>query len=220
MDPLPEQPAAHVEFRTERHAAEAAAVDVRDSVVPGEPLVDKRVVGIQQIDHAAVLVDDALDEQLGFFAESLPQIVVEIGEHRTVGTWLCKSRRFSHWPAKFVTSASERGIGQHPLDLLFEDGRIAQLVLARPASSSSSSGMLLHRKNDRREASSRSLMRYFCPGRDAGRLNFFAEHKFGIRQDAAKRHFDALIEQPVVSALLIEAQQHLSVLIVTGRRKA
>ena len=39
----------------QRHAPELIAVDVRDAVVPGEPLVDERVVGGQQVEHAAVL---------------------------------------------------------------------------------------------------------------------------------------------------------------------
>ena len=42
-----------------RHAAEVAAVDVGNAVVPRQPLVDERVVGRQQIEHAAVLAHDA-----------------------------------------------------------------------------------------------------------------------------------------------------------------
>ena len=48
----------------QRHAPEVRAVDVRDAVVPRQPLVDERVVGGQQIDDVAVLADDALEEQL------------------------------------------------------------------------------------------------------------------------------------------------------------
>ena len=47
--PWPEQAATRVDRH--RHAAEVGAVDVRDAVVPGEPLVDERVVGIEQIEH-------------------------------------------------------------------------------------------------------------------------------------------------------------------------
>ena len=50
----------------ERDAAEAAAVDVRDAVVLGEALVQERVVRLQQVEHAAVLAQDALEEQLRF----------------------------------------------------------------------------------------------------------------------------------------------------------
>ena len=56
------------------------AVDVRDAVVLGEPLVDERVIRRQQIEHAAIFVDDAVEEQLDFALERLAQVVVEIRE--------------------------------------------------------------------------------------------------------------------------------------------
>ena len=65
-------------------AAEAAAVDVRDAVVLREPLVEERVVRLQQVEHAAVLAQDALEEQLRLLAERLPQVVVEVGEQPQV----------------------------------------------------------------------------------------------------------------------------------------
>ena len=66
-------------------APEVAAVDVRNAVVLREPLVDERVVRAQQIEHAAVLVHDALEEQLRFAAERLPQVVVEVREQPRIG---------------------------------------------------------------------------------------------------------------------------------------
>ena len=75
---LPEQPAPHVEVGAERHAPEPAAVDVRDPVVPGEPFVDERVIRGQQIQDAAILVDDAVEQELDLAAKRLPQVVVEI----------------------------------------------------------------------------------------------------------------------------------------------
>ena len=45
----------------------------------GQPLVDERVVRGQQIDDAAVLADDAVEEQLDFAPHRLPQRVVEVG---------------------------------------------------------------------------------------------------------------------------------------------
>ena len=61
-------------------AAELAAVDSGDSVVPGQPFVEERVVGRQKIQHGAVFGQDALEEQLGFVLERLPEVVVEIRE--------------------------------------------------------------------------------------------------------------------------------------------
>ena len=47
-------------------AAEVASVDAGDAVVPGQAFVHERVIGCQQIDDAAVLAHDAVEEQLGF----------------------------------------------------------------------------------------------------------------------------------------------------------
>ena len=55
--PLPEEAATHA-VRWQRHPPEAFAVDAGDVVVPGEPLVEERIVGVQQVEHAAILADE------------------------------------------------------------------------------------------------------------------------------------------------------------------
>ena len=77
---LAQQAAAHVELRGQRHAAELRAIDVRDSVVLRQPLVDERVIRGQQIEDAAILMDDAAEEQLDLALVRRPQVVVEIRE--------------------------------------------------------------------------------------------------------------------------------------------
>ena len=67
-------------------------------------------------------------------------------------------RKCSHCPAKLATSASAFGIVQHAPDLAFQHRRILKHDPWPATFSSSSSGMLLQRKNDSREASSKSLM--------------------------------------------------------------
>src|SRR5207237_7093470 len=74
-----EQAAAGIELRAERHAAEVRSVDVRNAVLPREPLVDERIVGRQQIDDVAIFADDALEEQLHLALVALSQLVVPIG---------------------------------------------------------------------------------------------------------------------------------------------
>ena len=105
---LAEQPAA--DAVGERHAPEVAAVDVRDAVVPRQPLVHERVVGGQQLEHAAVLAQLAADEQLGLLLASR-----RAGSRRTPGTASASGTTpaslpsSSHWLAKLSTSACERG---------------------------------------------------------------------------------------------------------------
>ena len=81
---LPQQAAA-LAVPVQRDAPEVAAVHVRNAVVLREPLVQERVVGLEQVEHAAVFAQDALEKQLGFAAERLAQVVVEIGKQPQVG---------------------------------------------------------------------------------------------------------------------------------------
>ena len=58
------------------HAAEPRANHVRDPVVAGQSLVHERVVRREQIDDAAVLPDDGVEQQLGFASHRLEEVVV------------------------------------------------------------------------------------------------------------------------------------------------
>ena len=66
---LPQQPAPRIVGN--RHAPELAAIDVRNSVVPREALIDERVIRIQQIEHVVIFVQDAAEEQLRLFLERM-----------------------------------------------------------------------------------------------------------------------------------------------------
>ncbi len=141
----------------ERDAPEVAAVDARHAVVPRQLFVEERLVGRQQIDDAAVLLQLSVEKQLHLPDERDPQVVVEPGKllvrypasaARRCGSAATASKKFSH------QRRARARVGEHAADLPIEHRRIAQLARGSPASSSSSSGMLLHRKNDRRDASS------------------------------------------------------------------
>src|SRR6185369_4150097 len=54
--------------------------NARDAVVLREALVHERVVGGQQIQHAAIFVEQAGEQELGFFTEGLTQVVIEVRE--------------------------------------------------------------------------------------------------------------------------------------------
>ncbi len=51
-----------------------------DPVVPRQPLVEERVASVDEIEHAAILADDMVDEQLGFAPHRQPQVVLELRE--------------------------------------------------------------------------------------------------------------------------------------------
>ncbi len=142
------------------HAPELVAAHVRDAVVQRQALIDEGVIGRQQIQHAAVFAQDAVDEQLHLALESGAQAGVEVGIDERVGIDACRSRaRAAIRSAKLVTSDSRlcRSASMRRTCSSKTLGSFSLPCSARP--SSSSSGMVLHRKNDRREASSRSLTR-------------------------------------------------------------
>ena len=119
-----------------RDAPEIAALHVGNAVVLGQPLIDERVVGRQQFEHAAILAQDAVEEQLGFPLERR-----RAGSRRNRGTaarpavLASMSRRYSHCAAKLVTSDSERGSASMRRTCCSQNRRIAQLPAAgrRPA---------------------------------------------------------------------------------------
>ncbi len=74
---LRQQPAALIVVG-QRDPPETAAVDPGNAVVPRQPFVDERVVGVQEIDDAAILADGAADKQLGFPLEGLQQAEVVV----------------------------------------------------------------------------------------------------------------------------------------------
>ena len=124
----------------DRDAPEVAALDVGNAVVPGQPFVEEGVVRRQQIQHAAVLAQDAVEQQLRLAPKRLTQALVEIGEQtRGRASTVGRLRRNSHCPAKLVTSACDRASAQHPPHLLLEDaglperavriGEVEQLVI-------------------------------------------------------------------------------------------
>ena len=86
-----------------------------------------------------------------------------------------------------------------------------------PDRRSSSSGMLLHRKKDRREASSRSLTAVDAARGDACRLLLEAEDEPRIDQHARQSRFDARARKlPSLRASLIEAQQRFEIRVANA----
>ena len=123
---LAQQPAPGVVGLAERDAAEPAAGDVRDPVVAREPLVDERVVGRQQVEHAPVLGHEAREEQLGLAAERLPQVVVEIGEPLDDGNVALEAPQGQPLAGEVGGQRRRPRVGQHPPHLALEDPRLAQ----------------------------------------------------------------------------------------------
>ena len=215
---LAEQPAARA-VRPKRHAPEVAALDVRDAVVPREPLVDERVVGAQQVERAAVLAHDARRRRARSRAASAcAQRVVEVRE-----TALHRHRRLE--VAQIQPLAGEvrdervgARVRQHPPHLRARapPGRAARR--APPASSSSSSGMLLHRKNESRDASSRSLMRYGVSGATSAGSRSTRNRNSGLTSRPLQRRARCRRRSRLLAPSRVEREQRLQVRV--GHRPA
>ena len=67
------------------HPAELRALDPLDAVVLRQPLVHEAEVGVQEVEDAAILAEDRLEEQLALADHARPQIVVEAGELLGIG---------------------------------------------------------------------------------------------------------------------------------------
>src|SRR5262249_35597092 len=107
-------------FAVQRNSAELTAVHVRDPIVFGEPLVEKRVVGFQKIEDAAVLAHDILEEQLRFLPQRLPQIVVNIGKESNVGNDQIEVAKIEPLPPEVSYQRLRPLIGQQPPHLLLQ----------------------------------------------------------------------------------------------------
>ena len=97
----------------------------------GQPLIEKRVVGPQQVEHAAILAHDAREEQRRFFDERLSQLLVEREDHR-IGLDRLDVAQVQPLPREVGDERVGARIAQHPAHLRFEHDGIAQPAAAPP----------------------------------------------------------------------------------------
>src|SRR5262245_23930152 len=107
-----------------------------------EPLVEKRVVGTQQIAHASVLAQNAVDEELGLLAKRLTEVVVEVGIQANVRVDRCEVAQPEPLPGEVARDVVRARIGEHSADMALEhiwsmelaaNGRIEQRVIRNAA---------------------------------------------------------------------------------------
>src|SRR5205823_12128930 len=121
-------------------------------------LVHERVVRVQKRQRAAVFEHDAFIEHLRFALHGFPQVVSKSGKTSSIGYFARRFLRYNHWPAKFAPRARARSSASMRLTCASRTaGSFSRPLIAR--SSNWSSGTLLQMKNERRDASSRSLTR-------------------------------------------------------------
>ena len=189
---LAQQAAASGVF-VEIDASEAAAVHVRDAVVLREPFVHVGVVRVQQIERAAILAQDALEEQLRLLLERLTEVVVEVGEEAHVRRDRFEIPEMQPLRREVGDERARTAVDEHPLHLPLEHGglvefardcRVEQLVVGDAAPE--------EERQPRRELEIRDAV--WRVRREPGRILLHAEQELRTHQDARQRHLDAGVE--------------------------
>jgi hypothetical protein len=96
----------------------------------GEPLVDEGVVSRQQLHHPAILLDDALEEELSLGDEVLTQVVAEVREDHVVGQCAGDVAKPEPLRGKVRRQRLGAGILQHAAHFAVENRRILQQPFA------------------------------------------------------------------------------------------
>ena len=159
-----------------------------------QPLVHEGVVGRQQVEHAAVLAHDALEQQLGLAAERLAQVVVEVREIVLIGDRGAqvpelqplagevrdqRARRARSASMRRTCRSSTAGCRSWP-----RRGDVDQLVVGDAA------------PQEEREARGELEIVDGRGGRaGAGGVLLGAEDELGAGQDGAERALDAAVER-------------------------
>ena len=199
----------------ELDAAEARAAHVVHAVVARERLVDERVIGRQEIEHAALGAEDAVDEQRRLRDEVVANVAVDVGEHRTDRAPGSRARRRAE-PLEREVRRERLGarIGEHALDLAAAARRDRASRSAAASSSSSASGIELHKKKESRDASSTLDSGIRAPGAAPRACGSKRYRNFGMREHARERVLDALLEAAARGALVVEPHQPRQVVVV------
>ena len=196
----------------ELDAPEVVAVDARHAVVVGEPLVDERVVGGQQIRHAPVVPDLAVEEERHLARHRLAQVRVELGERLRIGGHQRHVAQVQPLPSEVVDQRPRARVGQHSADLGAQHFRVAQF-----AAFGGVQQLVVRDAAPQEEGESRRQLQVAdgvgLAGADVGRVGLAPEEEIRADQDAPQRHLDAGVEVAPGAARLVETEQHLDVAV-------
>ena len=178
--------------------------------MPGQPLVDERVVRVHQVEHVAIFAHDAVEQQLRLALEGLPQVVVEVGIHEHVGIPVSQLAQEQPLSREIADQRPRARILQHPPDLLLEHRGILELALLGGLQE-----LLVGNAAPQEERQARRQLEVADAIRGARgnvrRIALEPEHEVRVRQNPAQRHLDALVEVPALAAGAVEGQQRRDV---------
>src|SRR5262245_36234156 len=94
-----------------------------------ETFIEESVIRGQKIQHTTVFPHDAGEEELRLFPQRLPQVVVEIRKLRERTALILQVPQIQPLARKVFYDCIRTLVGEHPADLLFQHGRVAEFVL-------------------------------------------------------------------------------------------
>ena len=175
-----------------------------------QPFVDERIVRPQQVEHAAVLSHDAVDEQLRLPPECLLQAVVEVREQTVVGPLHIQIAKIQPLAGEVGHERLRSRISEHAPDLPLEDrrvlefaarGGIQQLVVGNAAPEKEGEARCQFEIGDAIDGIRRNVRR----------IALQAEQKSRADEQPLERPLDARVESVVVSTSLVERKQDVQI---------
>jgi hypothetical protein len=97
----------------------------------GEPFIEERVVRSNQREHAAVVAQHAVEEQLGFFTEGLSKVIVKVPENSGAGSQSINVAKPQPLTGEVRREVERAAIGEHSTDLLLKLRGLAEFAANR-----------------------------------------------------------------------------------------
>ena len=91
-----------------------------------QALVEERIASVDEVEDAAIVADDGLDEELGLAPHRQPEVVLELRELVAVAREGFERAELQPLAAEVLGERTRLRIAQHPADLEREDLRVAQ----------------------------------------------------------------------------------------------
>ncbi len=124
-----------------------------DAIERGQAMVEKRVLRSDEIQQAAIFGHDVRKQRQRFLMHVMAQVGIPIGKQFGVGKRAVEPARLQPLVGEILHQRPRFWVAEHAPHLRFQ---LARSWPRRARSNNSSSGILLHRKYDSRDASSHS----------------------------------------------------------------
>ena len=190
------------------HPPELPARDPGNAVVPGQPLVDERVVGPVEVEEAAVLLHEVREEQLGLAPHRAGEVLVVVREEVGVRADLVHVLQAEPLRREARAQRFGPGVGEHaqslPLELL---GVKAARLGQRPQ-------LLVGRRAPQEEGQPRGeggVAQAVAPARRVDRRPLEPQHEVRAREQGLERGPHPDLEAAGRRPLVEERQQPVDV---------